>query len=367
MDEDEFFGLEHGGGYRSPMPTWLRWCIGLIITFGIVGGLVWVIIANLPSVVNSTNAAVAAVNAPTKNTFDFSLESEIDDTASPVDMLSAYKGIPVSIVILGTDTRGTMSSQAALEGDSSDMRSDVMLQVTLTADRKHLVITSLMRDLWVYVPEMQDNAKLNAAFQSGGIPQALDLIAAQTGQKADHVVAVDFEGFKHIIDLLGGVTINNDIEFTATHLDHTFVVGEQTLTGEQALAYGRDRKSFSNGDYTRTLHHRMLLTGVAEKLLTSDVETTLKAFKSIVDNNYATIDNGLTNDFLLGFYDEMQKNDTQTVQVLFPTAGTGTESNSYISGQSVVYVDEARAAQYRAALTDGTIMEYVEANKGVNY
>ena len=156
-------------------------------------------------------------------------------------------------------------------------RTDSILLGTLDAENKSIKLTSLMRDINVKIDGHKDN-KLNASYSLGGMPLLVDTVQKNFGVKIEGYVVVNFDGFKDIIDALGGVEIKltkreadylNRTNYIADKRYRTVVEGMQTLNGEQALGYSRVRYvKASNGqsnDFGRTYRQRTVLQSIFNK------------------------------------------------------------------------------------------------------
>ena len=139
----------------------------------------------------------------------------------------------------------------------------------ISGDRQHVSIMSVMRDSYVDIPGYGTD-KVNAAFAYGGVPLLVQTLEQLIGQRIDHVVGVDFEGFKGLTEAVGGVTLNNQIPFTSSPPGNTtFEQGEITITdGNKALQYVRERKAFDDGDYQRVRNQQAFLKAVSYTHLT---------------------------------------------------------------------------------------------------
>ena len=107
---------------------------------------------------------------------------------------------PSLILLLGTD-----GDKTAARADAN--RSDSILLVRTDPGRHRLAYLSIPRDLRVDIPGHGPN-KINAAFQLGGPSLTLKTVRALTGLHPNHVVMVDFDDFRTVIDALGGVEID---------------------------------------------------------------------------------------------------------------------------------------------------------------
>lgn len=174
----------------------------------------------------------------------------------PVEDLKA-DGI-INIMLLGEDRRPGQSRQ----------RSDSMILCSFNTKTNTITMISFLRDTYIaHIPGYWAD-KLNAAYAFGGVNTLNQTLAAYFGIHVDATIAVQFDGFRAIIDRLGGV----DIELTKKEVDHLansphiygkswkLKVGMNRLTGEQALAYSRIRKI--DMDAMRAQRQRKVLTAI---------------------------------------------------------------------------------------------------------
>lgn len=144
------------------------------------------------------------------------------------------------------------------------------------------------RDLWIEGdPEIPDNSKINEAFAighaRGGMEEAARLatkvLGEATGLQIDYWIAIDFAGFRDVIDAVGGVTIQNPTAFSYTMnetLFHkgvfnagSFPAGKLHLDGAEALAYTRARYTSvqeESSDFARSVRQQRVLGAVRAKI-----------------------------------------------------------------------------------------------------
>lgn len=241
-------------------------------------------------------------------------QHEIDEAEQKIDEnlqkeMEARKNTKdlTNILLIGSDTRYV----------GQPGRSDTMLLLTIDRDEEKISLTSLMRDMYVYVPDY-GNTRINNAFARGGASLLIDTIEANFKIEIDYYAAIDFFSFVDAIDAIGGVTV--DISYDdfygvnlaiekynktigAAYDDGKLTeYGEINLTGKQALGYARNRH-FPRGDFDRTEHQRILLSAVFEKVKSSDL--------SQID--------GLLNAILPGITTDMPETQVLSWIVLAPT------------------------------------------------
>jgi LCP family protein required for cell wall assembly len=173
---------------------------------------------------------------------------------------------PQVTMIMGSDSRTSNAE--------SDARSDSILLVR-TDPGKHLVsMLSIPRDLYVPIPG-HSTSKINAAFAWGGPPLLIHTVNRLVNPvKVNHVVLVDFKGFRELIDSLGGVTIYNPTVIQSSqpfdgHSWH-FEKGTIHLDGVRALAYSRIRHTTNpaDSDITRELRQQRVMQALSRQLVT---------------------------------------------------------------------------------------------------
>src|SRR3954454_14270822 len=90
----------------------------------------------------------------------------------------------------------------------------------------------------------------------------------------DHVTAIDFGGFKDVVDALGGVDLRVEQTITSIHKPHrVFTKGTMHMNGDQALDWIRQRKQFALGDFARMQHQQQFLKALMEKAASSGTLT----------------------------------------------------------------------------------------------
>jgi LCP family protein required for cell wall assembly len=144
------------------------------------------------------------------------------------------------------------------------------------------------RDLWVEGnPAISDNGKINEAFaigyQAGGIEEAArfttSVLSDLTGLELEHWLAIDFAGFRAMVDAVGGVTVVNPTAFSYTWDEGTFHAGvfsggtfeqgELHLDGQHALDYSRSRYTSvpaESSDFARSVRQQRVLSSLRSKL-----------------------------------------------------------------------------------------------------
>ena len=253
------------------------------------------------------------------------------------------------MVLMGSDTRG---------GERG--RSDVLQLLHISGDRQNVFLMSIPRDSYVEIPG-RGKAKINAAYSWGGAPLAVETMELLLDVPMDNTVLIDFEGFKNVIDALGGVTVVNREASSSHGLD--FPKGEITLSGEEALWFVRERKNLSDGDFGRATRQRDVIKAVLGKLASGGVLSDPGRFRESVTElgkNF-TVDEGLTNDNIIRLGWELKgvsPSDIKSFQI--PTAGFGWTDDR----QSIVLLDEDKLDELRTALRADDMLAFYESLEG---
>jgi LCP family protein required for cell wall assembly len=149
-------------------------------------------------------------------------------------------------------------------------------------------VIPIPRDLWIEgQPQLPLNGKANevfaAAFEEGGVGAAgqatAEVISEVTGLRIDHWMTIDFEGFREMVDAVGGVAIENPVAFEYTWDENfynqgvwdagSFAAGTLHLDGEQALSYARTRytsEPSESSDFARSARQQRIMSALRAKL-----------------------------------------------------------------------------------------------------
>ena len=182
----------------------------------------------------------------------------------------------INILLIGQDAR---------PGEER-ARSDSMILVSINKQRGTIHLTSFMRDLYVQIPGYMDD-RINVAYRYGGTELLNQTIQANFGVTIDGNVAVNFDQFQTIIDILGGVDVEMDSE-EAWYMNDRMDLGPveeglNHLNGEQALGFARIRY-ITGSDFARTERQRRILTALAESMKDATVAQVLDLLNQVLPN-----------------------------------------------------------------------------------
>jgi LCP family protein required for cell wall assembly len=185
---------------------------------------------------------------------------------------------PFSILLMGIDT-------GAL-GRTEQGRSDSMMVVTVNPAKKRSTIVSLDRDIYTQIVGYGTMDKLNHAYAFGGVEMAMDSVENLLDIPLDHYVSINMQGLRDLIDAVGGITVNNKIDFTleGVHVPK----GEIKLNGKTGLAYARMRKQDPEGDIGRQKRQREVITKIVNKVMSLDSVANYQKILKAVEKNTKT-------------------------------------------------------------------------------
>jgi LCP family protein required for cell wall assembly len=259
----------------------------------------------------------------------------------------AEKGTGTNFLVIGTDAR---------PGDAG--RSDVIVLVHVPADNETVSMIHFPRDLYVDIPG-HGKDKINAAYAFGREPLLVQTLENLLKIRIHHVAKTDFAGFKNMTDAVGGVRVYAEEASNGTGNGGPVVIkkGWNTLNGEQALAFVRERYELSEGDISRgrrqlAFTKALMLEAKSPATIANPVRAAkvTDAFTKnlVVDQRFSTAE-------LKKYAIALRNVDGRDVHFsTAPFSGFGTSP----SGASIDIVDEQGMAALGEALRTDTMDQY---------
>lgn len=215
--------------------------------------------------------------------FENIIESEYPDYASKIRKIytknitkevaapKVSKNKSFNVYVSGIDTYGPISSVS---------RSDVNILMTVNQDSKKILLTTTPRDSYVPIAYGGNNQK-DKLTHAGiyGVDSSIHTLENLYGVDINYYVRLNFTSFLKLIDLLGGVDVYNDQEFTSRHGKFHFPVGNVHLDSEQALGFVRERYSLADGDRDRGRNQQKVIVAIIQKLTSTEA---LKNYSDII-------------------------------------------------------------------------------------
>ncbi|MEG9296022.1 LCP family protein [Mangrovibacillus sp. Mu-81] len=188
---------------------------------------------------------------------------------------------PFSILILGVEDYSDKNDKG---------RSDTLMVATLDPKDQSMKLVSIPRDTLVSIPEYGED-KINHSYAYGGKELVIETVEDYLDLPIDYYVTVNFDGFKEIIDEVGGVDVNVPFDFSDINNkreEFHFYEGMQKLNGEEALVYARMRKQDPRGDFGRNERQRQIVTGLLDKVLSPNTFLKVDDIANVVGDNIQT-------------------------------------------------------------------------------
>ena len=279
-----------------------------------------------------------------KTIYTYKIKKNVSSDASSSD-----KNV-FNIYISGIDTYGSISTVS---------RSDVNIILTVKMNTHKILMTTTPRDSYVKIPD-------GGADQYDKLTHA-GIYGIETSEKTlenlydidiDYYARLNFTSFMNLIDAIGGVTIYNDQAFTIhldTGNDYSFEVGNIDLSsGEEALAFVRERYDLNNGDYDRGNNQIKVVQAIVNKLTSLN---SVSNYSSITSTLTDSIQTNMSLDTMMDLANtqlDSGKKFTITSQEVTGTGSTG-ELTSYAMPTASLYMiqlDDASVSSASQAIKD---------------
>ncbi len=305
---------------KKKFPVWgILLIVLVVILLGV--GAVYLYVQGKLNKINRVDTSQEEMLDPAEETFEVEDESKADgseDTIQPEDITWDTADIQVmqdkdvaNILLIGQDRREGQGRQ----------RSDAMIICSLNKKTNKIILTSVMRDMYVPIPGYSDN-RINAAYQFGGMELLDQVIEESLGIHIDGNVEVDFEGFVNSMTSVGNINIELN-EAEANYLNKNgwnLKAGMNSLTPEQSLAYSRIRY-VGNSDWERTDRQRRVIMAAFENVKGLSVGEMI----SLADEIFPNLTTDMTNSQILGYvYTVVTNGMTEIESYRLPAEGTYT-------------------------------------------
>ena len=238
----------------------------LILLTTVVGAGVGVVMGQLQGNITSVDVSDVLGSTPA----DKPILSVNEQTGAPE---------PLNIVLMGSDTRegkgnGGFGNSTLIGGQ----RSDTVIVLHIAADRKSAIAVSIPRDTIITLPVCKKDGKkvggyrgrFNQAIELGGPGCTIKAVNDLSGLDIHNFMLVDFNGFKTIVDAIGGVPICLATDVNDTKSGLKMSKGKHIVQGEEALAFVRTRHGLGDGsDTSRIRRQQAFMSSLLRKVLSS--------------------------------------------------------------------------------------------------
>ncbi len=189
------------------------------------------------------------------------IEKELENTYHPVEgrenipTKAVNKNAdPISFLLLGIDQR-----------DNEVGRSDSMLYAVVRPKDGNILLVSIPRDLYVDIAGRRNKDKINHAFAFGGAGMSMETVEQLLDAPVNHYASINFEGFKQVIDEMGGISLPIDKDIVNKDPNHDYFkinAGQSLYNGLDALNFVRYRE---DSDTNRTERNQQFIAALMNR------------------------------------------------------------------------------------------------------
>ncbi|WP_024406040.1 LCP family glycopolymer transferase CpsA [Streptococcus suis] len=271
------------------------------------------------------------------------LENEDSDFSPKVKKIYSFKvtqtvetateqvsGDSFNIYISGIDTYGPISSVS---------RSDVNIIMTVNRATHKILLTTTPRDSYIAIADGGQN-QYDKLTHAGiyGVNASVHTLENLYGIDISNYIRLNFTSFLQLIDLVGGIDVENTQEFTSRVGGYYFPVGQVHLNAEQALGFVRERYSLEGGDNDRGQNQEKVIAALIKKLSSPD---NLANYQAILTGLEGSIQTDLSLETIMGLVNTQLESGTQFTVESQALTGTGrSDLSSYAMPGSQLYMME---------------------------
>lgn len=226
--------------------------------------------------------AYSNFDSNTRVVYQTSYKVKNNDSATSVSDITSK---PFNVLISGSDTRG---------GFDENGRSDVIMIATVNPKTHTILLTSVPRDFYVTTACDAGDGCMQGALDKithtgiHGTNTTKRTVEQLLGIEINYTFKVGFDTVTELVDVLGGVDVYVEPGY-AVHTSYLNVnEGINHLNAEQALAYARERYSYTEGDRQRTKNQQQVLMGIVKEATKPSVITNYAAIMDTMANTFST-------------------------------------------------------------------------------
>lgn len=208
----------------------------------------------------------------TANKMNFPME--IEQSSLREERVNVKELVPFSILIVGVDER---------EGDRG--RTDTMIVLTVNPALNSTYLFSIPRDTFTEIIGKNRKDKINHAYAFGGIEMSIKTVENFLNIPLDYVVKINMDNFINIVDVVGGIEVDNSFAFDYEGVD--FPIGKLQLNGEKALKYVRMRYDDPNGDFGRQNRQKQIVEAVLKEAMTFQTILDYESILNLLEESVA--------------------------------------------------------------------------------
>lgn len=226
--------------------------------------------------------AYSNFDSNTRVVYQTSYKVKNNDSATSVSDITSK---PFNVLISGSDTRG---------GFDENGRSDVIMIATVNPKTHTILLTSVPRDFYVTTACDAGDGCMQGALDKithtgiHGTNTTKRTVEQLLGIEINYTFKVGFDTVTELVDVLGGVDVYVEPGYATTNSLYSVHEGINHLNAEQALAFARDRYSYTEGDRQRTKNQQQVLMGIVKEVTKPSVITNYAAIMDTMANTFST-------------------------------------------------------------------------------
>lgn len=253
-------------------------------------------------------------------------------------------------------------------------RSDVNILIVVNPKTKQILLVNTPRDYYVNVNSLKSGIGKDKLTHAGnfGVEASMKTLSTLYGNwDIDFFVRLNFTTTEEIVDALGGITVNSELDFstspdTSDEKFH-FVEGPNKLDGKAALAFCRERQSIAAGDNQRGRNQMLVIEGLIDKVTSPSI---LYNYSSVLESVRNLFQTSLEDDDIASMVKLTMEGATDWNVQSYAVQGSGVFASSYFFGYSSIWVMEPdmttvdTAVELMNKIKDGEVFdveEYLES------
>lgn len=226
--------------------------------------------------------AYSNFDSNTRVVYQTSYKVKNNDSATFVSDITSK---PFNVLISGSDTRG---------GFDENGRSDVIMIATVNPKTHTILLTSVPRDFYVTTACDAGDGCMQGALDKithtgiHGTNTTKRTVEQLLGIEINYTFKVGFDTVTELVDVLGGVDVYVEPGYATTTSQFSVHEGVNHLNAQQALAFARERYSYTEGDRQRTKNQQQVLMGIVKEATKPSVITNYAAIMDTMANTFST-------------------------------------------------------------------------------
>lgn len=281
-------------------------------------------------------------------------------------------GKDVTLLLLGSDKGKSGFGDSSLSEDAragewpvGKYRSDTLMVVHISGDRKRITVVSIPRDTFTMIHdgdgEPTHKDKINSAFSRYGPIGAVATVEHLTNLRMDHLAILDWGGFKDLSAAVGGVPVHIKESFYDPQQKVQWEAGDHVLEGERALQYVRTRYGLLRGDFDRIERQQNFLRSLMKEVIASGDLRRPREFNNMLGalTRNLTVDEGWDNGAIRSL--ALSLRGSRADDVTFLTAPVAATPTVPTYG-SIVELNAKQTTELFTLLRDDRVRNYVKAH-----